>query len=34
MILEAIMTLCTGIIQLLFSWINLPAFPERCKNCN
>lgn len=27
MILEAIMTLCTGVIQLLFSWINLPAFP-------
>lgn len=31
MILEAIMSLCTGIIQLLFSWINLPQFPEGAK---
>ena len=30
MILEAIMFLCTGIIQLCFSWISLPQFPERC----
>ncbi len=31
MILEAIMTLCTGVIQLLFSWINLPDFPVGAK---
>lgn len=31
MILEAIMTLCTGVIQLLFSWISLPDFPTGAK---
>lgn len=31
MILEAIMTLCTGVIQLLFSWIKLPQFPAGAK---
>lgn len=31
MIIEGIMNLCTGIIQLLFSWINLPSFPENAQ---
>ena len=26
------MTLCTGVIQLCFSWINLPQFPEGAKS--
>ena len=32
MIVEGIMTLCTGVIQLCFSWINLPQFPEGAKS--
>lgn len=31
MIVEALMTMCTGIIQLIFSWFTLPQFPEAAK---
>lgn len=31
MIMEAIMNLCTGIVQLCFSWVSLPQFPEGAK---
>lgn len=28
MIVEAMMTLCTGLVQLIFGWVSLPAIPE------
>lgn len=31
MIFEGLIALCSGIIKLCFSWINLPAFPEGAK---
>lgn len=31
MILQLIITLCTGIVQLLFSFVNLPQFPDSAK---
>lgn len=31
MIFEALITICSSLIKLLFSWVNLPAFPEQAK---